>query len=210
MTDDLNSVRGGIAHKNVILGKSIVPGEPPSRTISAISANLLPNLLSDARFAMAAAWVFIHLTAPHQRWQLAALAILAIGSDIADGWLARRLGVASRTGRWLDPAADITFILAALSCAAAAGAIPIYIPILVALSFTQYALDSIFWYRGSAPIRSRLGHFGGMLNYALVLAIALEPFVPIAHAILAIAPALAMFYICAMIERASHYRRMIF
>ncbi len=135
------------------------------------------------------------------------IAIAAAASDFLDGRVARRLGVGGGTGRWLDPIADVTFVLAALGCAAASGAIPFYIPILIAVSFSQYAIDSRMLYRAGAPIRSRLGHYGGVVNYGLVLALALTPPGSIARgAIKTATPALAIFYIAAMIERALAYR----
>ena len=69
----------------------------------------LPNLLSLSRFPMAAAFVLANGTP-------ARLALLGTASatDMLDGWLARRLG-ATRIGALLDPLADKTFMVAALS-----------------------------------------------------------------------------------------------
>ena len=141
----------------------------------------------------------------HQgRLAFAIVAILAAGSDFIDGRIARRLGVASGSGRWLDGIADVMFVLAALTCAAATGAIPFYIPILIALSFSQYALDSIaIGQRATGPIKSRLGHWGGIINYALVITLAIAPPPATPGAIIHdLAPILALFYIAAITERA--------
>ena len=142
-------------------------------------------------------------------WHSRSVAIVAAGSDFIDGRIARRLGVASGRGRWLDGIADVTFVLAALFCEAAAGAIPFYIPILIALSFSQYAIDSIvIGARAVGPIRSRLGHWGGIINYALVitLAIAPPPVLP-GRIVRDLAPLIALFYIAAISERAWLYYR---
>jgi cardiolipin synthase len=164
----------------------------------------IPNALSAVRFALAAIWIEL-VTHGHQgRLVFAIVAIAAAGSDFIDGRIARRLGVASGSGRWLDGIADVTFVLAALFCAAAKGAIPLYIPILIALSFSQYAVDSLLIGQpATGPIRSRLGHWGGIINYALVitLAIAPPPAVPGA-AVRDLAPLIAMFYVAAISERA--------
>jgi phosphatidylglycerophosphate synthase len=104
------------------------------------------------------------------------VALIAAGSDFIDGRVARSLGVASGRGRWLDAIADVTFVLVALSADAFAGALPYYIPLLIALSFGQYAIDSILTARAEAgPIKSRLGHLGGIVNYALVITLAVAP-----------------------------------
>ncbi len=160
-----------------------------------------------ARFGLAAAWIAIYLAAPAARLAFAVIAIAAAASDFLDGRLARRLGVGGGAGRWLDPVADVTFVLAALGCAAAAGAIPLYIPILIVASFSQYAIDSRILQRADGPIRSRLGHYGGVVNYALVLVLALTPPGGAAGAaIKTAAPAIALFYVAAIIERALAYR----
>ena len=90
----------------------------------------------------------------------------------------------------------MTFVLAALFCEAAAGAIPFYIPILIALSFSQYAIDSVLIGQpASGPIKSRLGHWGGIINYALVITLAIAPPPALPGAIVrGLAPLIAIFY----------------
>ena len=164
----------------------------------------IPNGLSALRFALAAVWIDLAARGHQGRLAFAIVAILAAGSDFIDGRIARRLGVASGSGRWLDGIADVMFVMAALSCEAAAGAIPFYIPILIALSFSQYALDSIvIGQRATGPIKSRLGHWGGIINYALVITLAIAPPPAFPGAIVRdLAPLLALFYIAAISERA--------
>ena len=65
----------------------------------------LPNALTASRLVLAVA--FPWLPGP---WRVAIIAWAAV-SDSLDGWLARRLGVTSTTGRLLDPIADKAFIL---------------------------------------------------------------------------------------------------
>jgi phosphatidylglycerophosphate synthase len=164
----------------------------------------IPNGLSALRFALAAIWIELAAHGYHGHLAFAIVAIAAAGSDFIDGRIARRLGVASGGGRWLDGIADVTFVLAALFCAAAAGAIPFYIPILIALSFSQYAIDSIvIGARTSGPIRSRLGHWGGIINYALVITLAIAPPPAFPGTVArALAPLIALFYVAAISERA--------
>jgi phosphatidylglycerophosphate synthase len=141
----------------------------------------------------------------HQgRIAFAAIAVIAAASDFIDGRIARRLGSTSGSGRWLDGIADVTFVMAAIYCEAAAGAIPFYIPILIAISFSQYVIDSVVIARGMAgPIKSRLGHWGGIINYAIVIALAFAP-PPSTPGVIVrdLAPLIAMFYIAAISERA--------
>lgn len=167
----------------------------------------LPNLLSAFRFAAAAAWAVSMRAGYRGSAWYGGLAIAAALTDFIDGPLARRLGAVSATGRWLDSVADVTFVLAALTSEAARHRLPFYIPALIALSFTQYAIDSAILSGAGGPVRSRLGHWGGVVNYALVFGFAfggLAPAVP--AAIRGLAPVLALFYVAAIIERAISYR----
>lgn len=137
---------------------------------------------------------------------LGSVAIAGAISDLLDGRVARRLGIVGGVGRWLDSIADIVFILTALTCEAWVGAIPFYIPILIALSFSQYAIDSMVL--DGAPIKSRLGHFGGIINFALVIVLGLAPPPTLPGVILlAVCPLLALFYLAAIGERMIGYFR---
>ena len=193
MADDLNRTGSLAGHKKSIVEHSGI----------AILAQI-PNILSGLRFALAGVWVELAMQGHQGRLAFAIVAIAAAVSDFIDGRVARRLGVASGSGRWLDGIADVTFVLAALVCEAAAGSIPYYIPILIALSFSQYAIDSAFiGARTAGPIRSRLGHWGGIINYALAITLAIAPPPEIPGAIVrGASPLIAMFYIAAIIERA--------
>jgi phosphatidylglycerophosphate synthase len=164
----------------------------------------IPNALSSLRFALAAIWVELATRGYQGRAAFATIAILAAGSDFIDGRIARRLGTASGSGRWLDAIADVTFVLAAILCASWAGEIPFYIPILIATSFSQYMIDSVVLGEPAAgPIKSRLGHWGGIVNYALVIVLAFAPPPATIGAIVRdLAPLIAMFYVAAILERA--------
>jgi phosphatidylglycerophosphate synthase len=75
----------------------------------------LPNLLSLVRLAVGVGFPF----AP-PAWQLWLVAGAA-ASDLADGLIARRLGVAGTTGRYLDPVADKVVVLGVLVSLLASG-----------------------------------------------------------------------------------------
>ena len=166
----------------------------------------MANLLSASRLALAIAWIFAFEAGYSGAAVLGTIAIAGAVSDLLDGRVARRMGIVGGVGRWLDSIADIVFVLTALTCEARAGAIPFYIPILIALSFSQYAIDSTLL--SGAPIRSRLGHFGGIINFALVIVLGLAPPPALPGAIVrALGPLLAIFYIAAIAERVIGYLR---
>jgi phosphatidylglycerophosphate synthase len=101
---------------------------------------------------------------------LAPLVFAAVAlSDFLDGRVARRLGAANGGGRVLDHGADIVFILAALTLYVRLGAVPWWVPASIAASFAVYVIDSLLRSgRRPALIGSRIGHLGGVCNYALI------------------------------------------
>ena len=179
-------------------------GAPP-RPQSLVRAQLA-NLLSASRFVLAAFWLVAFVFGNHGPVILGSIALAAAASDFVDGRIARWMGHANGVGKWLDALGDIVFILTALSSEALAEEIPIYIPVLIACSFAQYAVDSVAISRSSTPVRSRLGHWGGVINFALVLVLAWTPppLLP-ARLISQVSPLLAFFYIAAILERALNY-----
>ncbi len=164
------------------------------------------NLLSASRFVFAAMWLAAFVYGARRPEVLVPIALAAALSDFADGRVARLTRSADHLGRWLDSVADIAFVLTALICEANAGSIPAYIPVLITVSFAQYAVDSIVISGPVTPIRSRLGHWGGILNFALVLLLAFAsgtrwPGVLARRA----SPLLAIFYLAAILERMLRY-----
>ncbi len=166
---------------------------------------ILVAVTSALRFVLAAGWIALWYTARRDPPVLGSIAIVAAASDFLDGRLARMLRVESAGGRWLDALADVTFIVVALAIESSSGAIPAYIPLLVAILFTQYALDSlILGGPRTGPIGSRLGHFAGVVNFGLVIALAFAP-ATLGRLMRDIAPLLAVLYLAAMVERAARY-----
>ena len=162
------------------------------------------NVLSASRLGLAIAWLLAFEAGYRGAAIFGSLAIAGAISDLIDGQVARRMGIVGGVGRWLDSLADIVFVLTALSCEAWAGAIPFYIPILIAMSFSQYAIDSMLL--SGAPIKSRLGHFGGVINFAIVIVLGLAPPPSLPGiALRALCPLLAIFYLAAIGERIAGY-----
>lgn len=70
----------------------------------------LPNIVSLSRLVLAAAFIAINDNATR-----VALVVIAGFTDFLDGWLARRQHTSSSMGALIDPIADRTFVLTALS-----------------------------------------------------------------------------------------------
>ena len=181
----------------------------PSQSQESIARAQLANVLSASRFVLAAFWLLAFVTGSRSPEVLGSIALAAAVSDFADGRIARWTGHTGGVGRWLDALADIVFVLTVLSSEALAGAIPIYIPVLIGCSFAQYAIDSVAINRSSTPVKSRLGHWGGVINFGLVLVLAWIPPPLLPQRLVRLAsPLLASFYVAAMLERALNYRRL--
>lgn len=107
---------------------------------------------------------------------------LAIATDYFDGIVARARGTASAAGMLFDHTSDFLFVTASLAGAAAAGAVPLVLPILIAIAFAQYVIDSYFLHRRKALRMSRLGRRNGILYFVplVVLALAWLPATPAA------------------------------
>jgi len=105
-----------------------------------------------------------------KEWTPAAVIFaIAVMSDLADGYLARRYDESTPLGGAMDHTVDAMFVTAGTGALAAAGILPVALPPLIAIAFLQYALDSRV---GPArPLRaSAIGRWNG-IAYFVVLAI---------------------------------------
>ena len=96
----------------------------------------IPNRLTIIRVILVPIFVFLYLNsslvpAPFNRY--AALAIFALASftDYLDGFLARKWGLVSNFGKFMDPLADKLLVCAALICFVQDGSLPAWIVIIL-------------------------------------------------------------------------------
>lgn len=99
-------------------------------------------------------------------WGLALIMVVAIVSDLVDGKIARRTGSASARGMLFDHTTDCLFVTAGLAGAAVAGVLPVILPVLVPIAFSQYVLDSYFLHRQRQLRMSALGRWNGVFYFA--------------------------------------------
>ena len=95
----------------------------------------------------------------------ATLFCVAIATDVADGRLARARGTESALGRVLDHGADFLFVNAGLAAAASIGALSWLLPVVVAVAFAQYVVDSYWLHRARELRMSALGRWNGILYF---------------------------------------------
>ena len=112
---------------------------------------------------------------------VAVLLTVAISSDYFDGAVARRRGTASARGQLFDHATDCVFVTVCLTGAALAGSIPLVLPVLIVVAFTQYVLDSYWLDRRKQLRMSTIGRWNGIGYFVplVVLATARLEVVPV-------------------------------
>ena len=95
------------------------------------------------------------------------LVLLAIVSDLLDGYLARRHQVASALGGLLDHSSDAIFVSSCLFALAYNNVVPLLLPVLVLAAFLQYVLDSKAL-AGQVLRSNKLGRSNGIAYFVLV------------------------------------------
>lgn len=112
--------------------------------------------------ALPCAWAIIEA-----QWGIAAiLFVIAVITDFADGYVARRFDTESALGGLIDHSIDAVFVTVILEAFALRAAVPLILPVLVAASFIQYVLDSNAL-SGRALRSSFLGRWNGIAYYVL-------------------------------------------
>jgi phosphatidylglycerophosphate synthase len=116
-------------------------------------------------------WLFVAAAESADPGTAAALAGVYVAvalSDLIDGKLARLAGTAGPGWGRMDVAADMTFNLASLACAAGLGRIGFWVPASVALLGGRFLLRLLGMGRLAAIAYDRLGNLAGVLYYLLV------------------------------------------
>ena len=102
-----------------------------------------------------------------EAWIAIALYVLAVVTDFADGWVARRYDEASALGGVADHAVDAVFVTTGCAALASLGVLPVWLPVLIPLAFLQYVVDSRVG--PDRPLRaSWLGRWNGIAYYVIV------------------------------------------
>ena len=99
------------------------------------------------------------------------LITVAIATDYFDGKVARRLGTASPRGQLFDHTTDFLFVTSALSGAAYADLLTPILPVLIIIAFSQYVLDSYFFYHEKQLHMNRLGRWNGIFYFVPIVLI---------------------------------------
>jgi len=113
-------------------GASVLPMVEKS-SLRADALNL-PNLLTMLRVALIPVFLWILAEGTPEAGFLAACVYIATAvTDFLDGWLARRMGLVSILGKFLDPLADKLMVMASLVFLTWMGRLPLWGAIIVIL-----------------------------------------------------------------------------
>jgi len=105
---------------------------------------------------------------------LATVLTVAIATDYFDGIVARSRNTASPRGQLFDHTTDFLSVTCGLGGAALAGQVTPALPCLIVVAFSQYVLDSHFFYREKRLRMSFLGRWNGILYFVPLVMIGLS------------------------------------
>ncbi len=146
---------------------------PAARRAALLRLNL-PNKLTLSRLVLAPVFALLLLARPHAAHVAAlALYVLLALTDLYDGWLARRTGIVTSFGKFMDPLADKVLVSAALIVFLAMD-LP-FVPaslvlLIVAREFLVTGLRSIAGYRGVVIIPTLLAKMKTVSQNAFAIA----------------------------------------
>jgi len=107
------------------------PAVPRRRSLAEDALNI-PNLLTFGRIVAIPFFVWLlDVPSPERGFWASILFTLAAITDLLDGYLARKLGVVSVLGKFLDPLADKLIVMAALVWMVPMGRIPAWVVVLL-------------------------------------------------------------------------------
>jgi len=136
----------------------------------------LPNLLTMLRIALIplVLWLLVEGTPQSNFWAAMVYAVSAI-TDFIDGWLARRMGLTSLLGKFLDPLADKLLVMASLVAMTAMARVPAWAVILIlARELSITSLRVIAMSEGVALAAGRAGKEKAALQMVAILMLILH------------------------------------
>lgn len=156
--------------------------KPQKRTSIREDAINLPNLLTFLRIAMIPLVLWLmSFGSPKANFWACIVYILTAVTDFLDGWLARRMGLISLLGKFLDPLADKLLVMAALVWMVYLDRIPMWgviaVVILVGRELSVTALRTIAMSEGVVMAAGRGGKEKTALQMtAIMLLILYHPY----------------------------------
>jgi CDP-diacylglycerol--glycerol-3-phosphate 3-phosphatidyltransferase len=126
----------------------------------------MANALTAVRLLLVIPFAF-SMARTDRPWAMFALMawVVALGTDLLDGPIARRRGKVTAFGGTFDHTSDFLFVTGGMFAGAFRGALPWVLPILITAAFSQYVIDSYWVHRETKLHGSKLGRYNGMLYF---------------------------------------------
>lgn len=152
----------------------------------------IPSFISSLR--VAAFPLFFYLN--NQGNIAACLILLAFcaGSDFLDGYLARKLNIASRIGAYYDATTDFILTAGIFAIFYTQGYYPLWLPLLIAISFAQFLATGFF-------TKKTYDVVGRYLGSALYIGITLTLIWPIQAVFAFVQYAFVAFFLVSIVSR---------
>ncbi len=116
---------------------------------------LIPSGISSIR--LAALPIFLYSFSMGSSVFCLLIVALALVTDGIDGFVARRLNVASKAGAYFDAATDFTFVSVIFAAFTLSGYYPAWMLLLIAASFAQFVASSLYSKRLYDPLGKYIG-----------------------------------------------------
>ncbi len=134
----------------------------------------IPNILSVIRLCLVPLFAVVFFyNYPQNIWWAILVFFIAGGTDVLDGYLARRNNWVSNVGKILDPLADKTMQCTALICLSIKGIMPVWITLIYVTKELLIASGALFIFRKrSVVVKSNFwGKFAVCVFYASIAAL---------------------------------------
>jgi phosphatidylglycerophosphate synthase len=133
------------------------------------SKALIPSGISSLRIA--ALPLFLYFNSIGSPSLCLLVFALAAGTDLLDGFIARKLNVASKKGAYFDAITDFVMVIGIFSVFTLNGYYPIWVLLLIAASFVQFAVTGYF----GKQLYDPLGKYIGSVLYIAITLTLLSP-----------------------------------
>ena len=116
---------------------------------------VIPTFISSLRIA--ALPLFFYFYNLNNVTRCLGLLAFSAATDFFDGYLARKLKTTSKFGAYYDAATDFTLVIGIFAFFTAHGFYPIWLPILIVISFVQFIVTSHYTKKLYDPIGKYIG-----------------------------------------------------
>jgi len=130
---------------------------------------LVPTGITASRIILSI--IFLYLLINNSIFWAIAVFLLAIFTDVLDGYFARKLDVSSDSGAYFDIIADFFLVLIAFLALIIGGIYPYWLLLLIILVFLQFILTS----KLNVLIYDPIGKYYGAFLFAIILITLVSP-----------------------------------